>query len=193
MYYFLSKKITAFFIEKNILKPQYREMCEYTVGHKIQEFFLNIILCIICLPKLAIWEIPLFLFAILALRKRTGGYHASSPEKCAVLSLILISSSIYFILPFIELISLPFQYLLYIVIAIVLGVMAPINNPNLNFTKAELKANKNKVIHLLVVIFFITLAISQIILLDFFALITLSLFDVTASVLFAKIIGQEVK
>ena len=85
----ITKKIAFFLLEKEMLLEDDVEWCIYLLKKWI---FSSSILIILFLEGL-VWATPIeilfYIISVLVLRRRSGGYHASTPLRCMVLSMLI--------------------------------------------------------------------------------------------------------
>lgn len=84
----VAKKLTAFFIQRQVIKDDDREMYEYC----FQILLMNIVnfgtIFILGILFGCIVESLLFVIGFSVIRKQAGGYHAGTPLRCYLLSII---------------------------------------------------------------------------------------------------------
>ena len=110
--------VASFFVRKQYISDKLYDWCVYAVERRIQKALVFILF-----------------------RKRMGGYHASSPAKCFIISVLLIQAGVKFLQPILE----PYAYIWgscfgIVVIAVVL-LVRPANHPNMHMIPEEVQAN----------------------------------------------------
>ena len=70
----LSKKITSFFIEKNIITKDKEEMCNYSVFCRLSTLFTSFSIIFIGYISIGVLNAAIFTLTFLSIRKNSGGY-----------------------------------------------------------------------------------------------------------------------
>ncbi len=188
----ISKKVTQYFIIKNIVTEKQREICEYILHTWLIKSVFMIIAFSIAIINNSVIETSLFLFVTLSLRRRTGGYHANSEIACFIISTVTTIISVEYLAFFISEMQFEYIFLIYLISVFVLFRFAPINHPNMNMSKKEMSAHKMKMKSQIIII---SLVIIIMIILnkDIMAGLLMSgVMLVAGSVIISKIIKQEV-
>lgn len=142
MYETLAMRLTEFFINKNIIKNEDRDIYAYGYEVLISQIVYIVIMLIISLFFGAVFESILFFIGFYLFRKIAGGYHASTYIKC---HLIFAINQLLFLL---LLIFYPNKYIyIFILVAAIITfvitfICAPLDHPNKKFEPKEFKRYK---------------------------------------------------
>lgn len=132
-----------------------------------------------------------FLGFFLCLRKRTGGYHASSFCRCYGYTILT-----YVLITFISPVAMEYSYITYglvILSVILILVLGTINHPNINLDDHELKESKKAarlfvILETMILLSAVLLGINKI----YISYMSISIILCAALLCVAKIIKQEV-
>ena len=133
--------VASFFVRKQYISDKLYDWCVYAVERRIQKALVFIAILLIGAFTHTVGESLIFYVGFILFRKRMGGYHASSPAKCLIISVLLIQAGVKFLQPILE----PYAYIWgscfgIVVIAVVL-LVRPANHPNMHMTPEEVQAN----------------------------------------------------
>lgn len=84
----LCEKFIGFFVSNNIIKDEDKELYEYAVNILLSAIIHILTLIILGLCFNLIFEGLLFYLSFIIIRKFAGGYHAKTPLRCFVFSVI---------------------------------------------------------------------------------------------------------
>ena len=185
-------RIVGMMIEEQVIDESQKEDYRYYI-HCMTESFITIssILIISCVLKNIIATAGFLLF-FLALRKRTGGYHASTFGHCYLMTLVTYSFVVYLCqnIRFWQ----KYHWLGVIISSMIILVIGTVNHPDVHMTQSELKNAKEAARWMLMleigVLFFLKCMNASPIIITY-----LSTAIVLCGILlfFAKLIRQEVK
>ena len=137
----VSKKVTSFFIEKGIIEESKRNMCEYSLYTRMLTCITMLFMLGISIPAIGLFKSFILIIGILALRKRTGGFHANRAEKCFLLSNMVIFVLTWIIYPIFNEFRIIFLSIMYTISILLICFISPINHPNNPLGDDELKDN----------------------------------------------------
>lgn len=129
----LARRLAYFFVEKNIIKPEEREVYSYGYEIMISEAVNWIITIIIAVFTGAVVETFVYMLAFMRLRGALGGFHANSHMGC-----IIISAAVYILCLYI-IYQTPMEiYPILIAAGLILHIIlvlaiAPVAHPNKPF------------------------------------------------------------
>lgn len=189
----VSKKVTSFFIEKEIIEESKRNMCEYSLYTRMLTCITVLFMLGISIPAIGLFKSFILIIGILALRKRTGGFHANGAEKCFLLSNMVIFVLTWIIYPIFNEFRIIILSMMYTISILLICFISPINHPNNPLGDDELKANKIiviKIVLLLSIAFLMGIIFTR--LNSYSVVITLITITVMLSLMIAKILNQEV-
>ena len=188
-----SKKVTSFFIEKGIIEESKRNMCEYSLYTRMLTYITVLFMLGISIPAIGLFKSFILIIGILALRKRTGGFHANRAEKCFLLSNMVIFVLTWIIYPIFNEFRIIVLSMMYTISILLICFISPINHPNNPLGDDELKANKIiviKIVLFLSITFLMGIIFTR--LYSYSVVITLITITVMLSLMIAKILNQEV-
>ena len=136
----IAKKLTAIFINKNIIQSEEQEIYDYCFETTIVTGLSYLILFILSLIFNEIASSLIFLLSFLVFRKTCGGYHANNYTVCGTMSLLSYLFLILIIKKFQIVFSAAFALL--IVGLIIILILSPIQNENKPFTEKQYKRFK---------------------------------------------------
>lgn len=110
-------------IKNDLLQKSEIELYRFGIK-RILLFCINVITTIIIgIICNMLWQSVIFSIAYIPLRRYAGGYHAKTPQKCYLLSVLLILGVLTFIC------GIPKNELLIIIIALAAGIIVFVNSP----------------------------------------------------------------
>jgi membrane protein len=139
-----SEKLTAFFIQSNIIDESNRAWCQYIIEKKIMQAFFLIIASLIALLYNRIFEVLSFGLFFCSIRKRTGGWHAPYPWLCLMLSGLILLLVAKILIPITLCTSLFYTFLFNNILLCILLFIKPSYPWQLHFCKEEKEANLQK-------------------------------------------------
>lgn len=153
----LAKKITAKFINNNIIKSDEREIYNYCFEATIVVILSYLSLLVLSIIFKEFFSSIIFILSFLIFRKTCGGYHASNYFKCSIMSLSSYLFLIFTIKKLSEVYSISTLLLLGGLSIIIL--LPPIEDTNKPFTKKQYKIFKliSKSLAALFIILFVSL------------------------------------
>lgn len=136
------EKITARLIESGTISAEDKDIYEYGLKH-IATMFLNIsTTLVIGFIFGMIWQSGLFMVSYIPLRSYAGGYHARTPLKCYIFSVIL-TICVLLIIKYI-----PYNNISLLILLIISGVFififAPVGDENKPLDELETKVFKKR-------------------------------------------------
>lgn len=177
---------------ENIIRKSEREHYEYALVTMIERFIsIGTILVIGLVSKLLI-PTMCFLIAFLALRKRTGGYHADKFWQCYLATTITYMAVVHLAGLFSG-----NKTVLFIALALavlVIETIGTVNHPNMDMNKAELQAAKTAarmlvLLEIMVIVIWAVLDVNELCV----CYISIAIILCALLMCIAKIIKQEVK
>ncbi len=189
----ISKSITQYFINNNIIDENQKEACEYSMHTRIMKIIFIITIMCIALIRANVIETIVFLYIALSLRRRTGGYHAKSELICFVLSIIITFVSVEMIAPALNNISIIFKCAIYLFSVLALLIFAPVNHPNLDMSQREIKLHRGKMENQIYILSLIIIILELLKMSSIANLLIAGGLMVSISVVISKIIKQEVQ
>ena len=138
----ITHKIVNHQIEKGILQESDRNIYQYGYQMLI-EFGINILASIVIAILFQAFEIVIvFTIAYLVMRGYAGGYHAKTILGCLILSLLL---ELIFLVVLPHYLFMPLSFIILILCALAILILAPYNHPKLHLTSEEIKSCQRKV------------------------------------------------
>lgn len=158
----IAERITEELEDNQIIKSEDRELYVYGFNQGIT-ILLNLIttLCIGLLFGCVV-ELLVFMAAYIPLRSFAGGYHAKTPLRCylsSIVMLIIVSVAIQYVT-----LEIWIHYVIVAVSAIVIAVLAPVEDRNKPLDEIEMKVYKQRTI------FIVIIEIAVFVILDFLKL-----------------------
>lgn len=137
----LSSSITDFYIKRNIIKEDEKEVYQYGV-----ELILNEMLTfgVILIYSLIAWKIRYaveFLSVFCLTRVYCGGYHASKQYVCR-LTMLGVFFSIYILSKALNAINPIWLFLLLAICFAIISMLVPVKHPNKTLTERQIKKNR---------------------------------------------------
>ena len=160
----LAKKISHYFIEKEVINEQDYEIYVYSFELLISTLVNMVLIIVIALLSKKLTETVFYLLAFLPLRVIAGGYHADTHLRCILI--LFISYLIFlFALTFISLkLSVIISIASLIISTLIILIFAPVedqNNPLSKEQKIKLKLKSRVTVFLMVVFTFCILIIDR--------------------------------
>lgn len=87
----ISKKVTNRLLSRNAIKDEDYEIYQYGLEQLLTSILDLLTLLVIGLIMGMIWQGIIFVLSFMLLRKYAGGYHASTPLKCYLLTTLIIT------------------------------------------------------------------------------------------------------
>lgn len=145
----IAERITEELEVNQIIKSEDRELYVYGLNQGIT-IMLNMIttLCIGLLFGCVV-ELFVFMAAYIPLRSFAGGYHAKTPLRCylsSIVMLIIVSVAIQYVT-----LEIWMHYVIVAVSAITIGVLAPVEDRNKPLDEMEMKVYKQRSISILII------------------------------------------
>ncbi len=140
----IAERITEELEDNQIIKSEDRELYAYGLNQGIT-IILNMIttLCIGLLFGCVV-ELLVFMVAYIPLRSFAGGYHAKTPLKCylsSIVMLIIVSVAIQYVNVTLE---IWFNYVIVSVSVAIIVVLAPVEDRNKPLDEMEIKVYRHK-------------------------------------------------
>ena len=143
MYEKFATKITDFFINKNVIRNEDRDIYAYGYEVLISQIVYIVIMLLISLIFSAIFESIIFFIGFYLFRKISGGYHASTYFKCHLI--FAINQLLFLLLLFFY--PNEYRFIFTTVSAILIFFItfncAPLDHPNKRFEPREFKRYKS--------------------------------------------------
>lgn len=138
----LSNNITSFLVHENIIKSDEVEIYRYGIKQLLINGITIITVCIIATIIQKWIETVFFFVGLMPIRAVAGGYHASTPGRCNLLSLSVYLSSIVMI----DFLSENASFWLYgfvsTIILLSIYIFAPVDHVNRKLTEDECRKCK---------------------------------------------------
>lgn len=128
-----------FLLRQELLTERDKPWCIYAIERHILTFLSFSVLLLAGSYSSGFGNAFCFVAPVLWLRKRTSGYHASTPLRCLLLSLVITCLALGVFLPYMH------QGAFFAVQALSLAIiwkLAPIRHKSLHFNQEELAANR---------------------------------------------------
>lgn len=138
-----ANRITNFFLRKGFITLGQEKWCRYMIVRRSMNIISFVLLLLMGSVLFGGQESFLFILGFRFLRSRTGGYHAYTPSRCLISS-IMIQVLFLSFLPFLKRIDLLF--LLVLISSLFILLLAPANNASLHLTKIEMCALTPRII-----------------------------------------------
>ena len=136
----LCKRIASFYVQNGYIHSNQQAWCTYTLEKSITSFlFMSALLLIGCCLTNPL-NIISFLISLFLIRQRSGGYHAFSPVKCLLGSLMLLLIS-FFGFRVLQLLASRWSIILLISATVILCMTPAVNHPSLHLLEKELRQN----------------------------------------------------
>ena len=137
----LAGYITDYMIQHNIESEDERELCIYSYECLLSKVFGNGIFIVMGILLNRFVPTLLFMLGFLGLRERTGGFHMKSRKSCVLVSVIAYLMMIY--LGERSFINTGLSKGLIILLSVfIILLYAPVNHPNLNLSKEEIRQSR---------------------------------------------------
>lgn len=162
MFVKIAERITEELEDNQIIKSEDRELYVYGFNQGIT-ILLNLITTL-CIGLLfgSVVELLVFMAVYIPLRSFAGGYHAKTPLRCylsSIVMLIIVSVAIQYVA-----LEIWMHYIIVAVSAIIIGVLAPVEDRNKPLDEMEMKVYKRRTI------FIVIIEIAVFVILDFLKL-----------------------
>lgn len=155
---YISNSIAKWAIKNNFIQEDDQELFNYGIKLFFR-FIENILMALvigICMGLL--WESIVFSICYISLRRYAGGYHAKTPGKCFILSVILIVA-VLSIIKYSAFTNIVPQFICVFIAAVTIFRWAPIESPNKPLSLMEKKAfqKKSRVILIIELVLYLVL------------------------------------
>ena len=151
----LSRKMSGYFIRKQMVKEEEREVYDYCFEIFISTIVNTLAVVIIAISTAKYIESLLFLLAFVTVRAFSGGAHAKTHFMC-FMSLMIIYSGLQLCLWFLPFEVMKYASISFIVIAdLLILILSPVEHPNKLLDDSEKKINRIKA-YLALLVFNIT-------------------------------------
>lgn len=179
--------------EQEMIEESQCELYQYGLECLLGKF-LNCFIVFMC--AIVINEVvssTVFLIFFLILRGRTGGYHASTEVGCTCGTLLIYLIAIKVVIPLLEK-DRCIAFLCLCIVSVVVWMWAPVNHPNVNFSKVEMRQYRNRARTVLVLELLMIgiLRVLEVCTEYYFSAIS-GMLLCAFLIIFAKVKGQEVK
>ncbi|MGN0160583.1 MAG: accessory gene regulator ArgB-like protein [Lachnospiraceae bacterium] len=188
----INRKIIDYMVQEEIISKEDEEYWDYQI-EMIEGKILHALIVIVN-TILSKHSVLFFTYAVCfsALRKNTGGYHASTKNKCTILSILWYCIVNYYLLDAVKQVN---SVYLFLVLGVCIGIIlayAPVKHPNLLLTVKETKTLRKRSIGILVLELGISILLYQF-WKDISVTIMLSIISCSFFITISKIIKQEDK
>lgn len=148
---YLAKRITNYYINKNKIKEDEREMFEYCFDLLLSTLFNLLAIVIISIATGLYIEGAIFCIVFMTLRGVGGGYHANTHFLCFI-TIMTIFISYVLMLKFINVEIMFVLSIAFLVVSFfVIAILAPVDTETKPLTKEEFKKNKIKTLVIMIV------------------------------------------
>jgi accessory gene regulator B len=152
-----SEKVVDHFVNTGVVTNDDRELYQYGLNQGLT-IVLNIVTTLVIgLLLNMVWQSILFMIAYIPIRTYAGGYHARTPLKCYIISVIMIIA-VLLVIKFIVFSIIPFTVFT-ITSALIIVILAPVADANKPLEDIESKVYKRKTLVFLAVEIFITIGL----------------------------------
>lgn len=137
----LSLSIADFYVKRNIIQVDKKEMYQYGIELLLNEF---ITFSIILLSAIMIWKIKYafeFLTVFCLTRIYCGGYHASKVQICRA-TMFMVFASVYWLARIMINLNSLVLYLLLVVSFVLTTCLIPVKHPNKELSVIQIKKNR---------------------------------------------------
>ena len=140
---YIVKKILDKLEDIGAINKNKLELHEYVLLMKLEKYVVLLSVAILSIATDSIFETIIFMACFSAIRKRAGGYHASTFIKCYLLSIFIYLS---FILKFLYIMMNNFvtTVIEYLVVTAAFMYIGAVNNPNIDWNDCELDESSKK-------------------------------------------------
>lgn len=137
----LAKKISWYFLKKEMITPELYEWCVYTIHRRLCSFLSICGLCAVGGIRVPLSQVICFLAGSVCLRRYTSGFHAKTFAGCLIGSGAILIVSEWFIVPHLTFLA---GLLLLVMAESIITKKAPFNHPNLRLSKDEIEFYKKR-------------------------------------------------
>lgn len=178
MFSAISESITKKLEEAHAIKSEDREIYLYGVKQGLTILLNLITICAIGIVSKMLWQSILFMAAYIPLRSFAGGYHAKTPLRCyiySIIMLILVSVGMKYLL-FVDMV----YYVILAISALIIFVLSPVEDKNKPLDKIEIKVYRKRLllimlIELIICVVFKALDINKLFISIVYALFVMSI------------------
>lgn len=140
----LSGHITTILVRENIIKDEDSEIYLYGIKHILINLITFIIVGILAIVFQTLTATIFFFFGFMPIRMIAGGFHANTPMRCNVLSLVIYSINMYLIYLVQAYVSgLEFLVTGIVIIAIII-IVGPVDHKNRVLDRKEYERAKKQ-------------------------------------------------
>ncbi len=183
------------FVEKGVCKPSEFEWAKYRSELFLGKWITYSLILLVALCFQDVLGAVLFILFFTSLKKYTGGYHAKTQFRCTLFS-VLYYVLVHFLAQVVESSSAKVPILLgsLLLSGLVVFILSPINNPQLDLTPVDMAIYRRRAL-LCFGIESVSILGMWLLRVPFFYVATcaLSVVLVSAAIVYAKIIKQEVE
>jgi len=144
MFNYVSTRITEKMVKCGTVADQDKELYLFGIQQGLTNILNLVTTVIIGLVLGVLWQMLLFMAAYIPLRSFAGGYHAKTPLRCYILSVLLLTA-IALAIKYVYL-HIYFQLGLLISASITVFLLSPVGNENKPLDELEKKIYKRKTI-----------------------------------------------
>lgn len=144
MFNYVSARITENMVKSGAVADEDKELYLFGIQQGLTIVLNLVTTVIIGLAFGVLWQVMLFMTAYIPLRSFAGGYHAKTPQRCYVLSILLLIA-VALMIKYVDL-HIYAQLGLLISASITVFVMSPVGNENKPLDELEKKVYKRKTI-----------------------------------------------
>ena len=137
----MATKIVAFFTNRNLIGEDNIDWCIYFVETRIFSYAALLLIFFLLLPIASPLEIFALLICILVIRRRSGGYHCKTEQRCFFFSLFVVMAGVFFAYFLEGKYAIQLLLLLFSMCAISTG---PVNQPELHLSREEYLENSRR-------------------------------------------------
>lgn len=154
---YLAKKITNYYIKKNTINEDEREVYEYCFDVAISTLLNLFAILILSFATRLYIEGIAFCIVFMVLRGVGGGYHAKTHFMCFMTIMIVFAGYVVILKLLIYQILFYLSIYFFVVGVILILILAPVDNENKPLSKEEFRKNKMKTILVLSVFSLVTI------------------------------------
>ena len=143
----LSGKITAKWVEKNIIQEEDQNLYTYGIKYGIVQAIHLIAMSIVGILWGMFFEVIIMMTAYIPLRMYAGGYHLQSSSKCFIFSILVLNIQL-FVLKYAEI-----EHVLWImgISSVLIMLLAPVQSPHNPLNRLEIKRHRQTAIILVII------------------------------------------
>lgn len=145
----LSEQITGNLENKETIQSEDRELYRYGFEQGLTMLLNLVTTLVIGLLFGKLLEVCLFMAAYIPLRSYAGGYHAKTPFRCYLLSIVILTAVMLF-MKYLALDNIVY-YLMILVSGAVILILSPVEDKNKPLDDSELKVYKNRASSILLI------------------------------------------